>query len=58
MDARGLLGHVELLADLAVGGAARDQLEHLALALGEAERVVGLTRLVAVRQSGLLTVDP
>ena len=40
VDARGLLGHEELRADLAVRGARGDQLEHLALARREAERVV------------------
>src|SRR3954464_15253253 len=39
VDARGLLGHVELRADLAVRGAAGDQREHLALARREPERV-------------------
>src|SRR4051812_41164386 len=41
VDARGLLGHVELSADLAVRRAAGDKREHLALARREAERVAG-----------------
>src|SRR4051794_1547437 len=39
VDAGGLLGHVELRADLAVGGAAGDQREHLTLARREPEGV-------------------
>src|SRR5919197_1849598 len=41
VDAGGLLGHVELRADLAVGGAASHELEHLALAGRQPERVAG-----------------
>src|SRR5437764_386148 len=42
VDARRLLGHVELGADLAVGGATGDEGEDLALARGQAEGVLGL----------------
>src|SRR3954463_469771 len=45
VHARGLLGHEELRADLAVRGALRDQREHLPLAGGEAEAVLVLFRL-------------
>ena len=40
VDAGGLLRHVELLGDLAVRGPRGEQLEHLALARGEAEGLV------------------
>src|SRR5262245_21647869 len=42
VDARGLLGHEQPLADLAVRRALGDHREHLALARHQAERVAGL----------------
>src|SRR4029079_5041000 len=54
-DARGLLGHVELRADLAVRRAAGDEREDLALAWREAEGVPGGRGLpVAVRRAVVL----
>src|SRR4051794_35646179 len=44
VDARRLLGHEELGADLAVGPAARHELEDLALARRQAERVLAVDR--------------
>ena len=57
MDARGLLGHVELRADLAVRGAAGDEREDLALARREAEGVLGRRGLaLSVRRAVALAV--
>ena len=44
MDARGLLGHEQVLADLAVGAAARYEGEYLLFARRQAERILDLGR--------------
>jgi Glycosyl transferase family 2 len=57
VDARGLLGHVELRSDLPVGRALGEQLQHLALARGQAERVlVGVLDRLRLRR--LARVQP
>src|SRR4051812_4870190 len=58
VHARGLLGHEELRADLAVRRAAGDEREHLALAGREAERILGLGGLVDRRRAVAVLAEP
>src|SRR3954469_3863238 len=58
VDARGLLGHEELRADLAVRRAAGDEREHLTLARRQAERVLRLGGLVDRRRAVAVLAEP